>query len=196
MIAHLTSTTVPNLLPMEGRSPGIHVSQIISYLAGYSTSPPSMIAQGRMLLGRALEWAILSMFKLETEASNMEDDYYEPGELCLDNIYGTPDLGRWWRDDSQRQVIEIKLTFAKAPPEPSDAADDPAVESLESYPIQLKSYCRMANTLRGRLIVVYVGGFADVHWRDWEITFEQLELELNWAMMVSVANQLRNVDND
>lgn len=198
MRAHLTTTTVPNLLPMANRSPGIHISDIIRRLKHYDTSPPSMVAQGRMLLGKALEWAILDMFKLHHRRGFDASNYYEPGELQLDDIYGTLDIGRWWFDDSRRQVTEIKLTFAKPPPEPSDPTDDPTIDSpaLQAYIWQLKSYCRMAGTLRGRLIVCYVGGFADVHWRDWEITFDQLELELHWAMMVSVADQLRSTDNE
>ena len=81
----LDTSTFPDLLPMTGRSSGIHISDVIQRLKYIDSPPPTNAQLGRMQLGCALEWAIVHRYRVDNPELS-------PGyELEEDGIYGTFD---------------------------------------------------------------------------------------------------------
>ncbi len=176
----------PELLPMEGRSPGIHVSTLIHELCitlGHykDTGPVNAEGRARMELGNALEHAIIQRFALDQPKRFMQ-----LGELMLDDIYGTPDL----YDFVDRCDCEIKLTWMSA-------KWGPGSQKFWKYEVQLKAYCRMMKLSKGRLHVGFVNGNyrrgngGGPMYRIWEYDFTQRELQDNWDMLKRQADRPR-----
>lgn len=201
---HLDSSTFPDLLPMTDRSPGIHVSNVIARLNGYDNDAPTNAQLGRMQLGCALEWATLQRIIKHTS-------YFIPGhELESDDIYGTFDalefkLARLG-DPSKDRIVEIKLTWMRAPPLPTKLSilneDDKSSvvlpdssilfdEKFFAWRTQLMSYCYMYGTALGRLIAVFVRANGECDWRDWSVNFDHVDLTINWAMIRSCAEVMQ-----
>jgi hypothetical protein len=178
MTYRLVSEGMPDLLPMTGRSPGIHVSDVIHdlcvSLGHYEPGDFDGPAMTRMQLGCALEHAIVHRFALDSP-----DRYVQPGELELDGLYGTPDL----LDLEDGADTEIKLTWMSS-------RHDPDSEKLWRYWVQIKAYCRMLELTLGRLHVCHVMGDykgSGPVYRVWEREFTHQELLENWAMLRSRA---------
>ena len=180
----LIETRMPTLLPMTGRSEGVHISQIIHKLAvGLGHYEPredgaeiSDAVRARMELGNTMERAWIDRLK-----EHWPGRYVVPGELELDGLFGTPDLV----DVEDEGVEEFKFTWMSSRNGPDD-------EKMWKYLVQLKAYCRMMRTGLGRLRVCFVNGtwrwedkeegFAPVY-RVWEFEFSRRELERNWEML-------------
>lgn len=104
------------------------------------------------------------------------DRYIDPGEQCLDGIYGTPDnfdvvdyaVEEWkatWRSMNRLQKLETDFWV---------------------WFVQMKSYCKMLGTDTARLRIFFVNG----DYRDsgpqprmLECKFTQRELDDNWSMI-------------
>lgn len=91
-MAHVTllSTRFPDLLPARGRSPGVHVSDVIKGLCvrlGYFDEERQLSVAWAQL-GQAHEQAIINRLKRHYPHGR----YVIPGELCRDGLYLTPDL--------------------------------------------------------------------------------------------------------
>lgn len=170
---------IPDLLPMQGRSPGTHVSDIIRYLCiklrhfddEGDAEPPIT----RWQFGAALERAIGNRF-----AEHFPDRYVGVGELELDGLHGTPDLV----DLQDWAVEEIKLTWMSSRHETNS-------KKFWKYWVQLKSYCWMLETGLGRLSVGFVNGNyvfgtpeANPTYKRWEAEFTKKELQENWNMLL------------
>lgn len=181
----LLSSAMPNLLPMENRSAGLHVSEIIHYLcyklgifkerepsADGAEADPNM---AWMQLGCALEHAIAQRYELHEPGR-----YSCVGELEQDNIYLTPDL----YDHVDNAVVEIKLAWMS-----SD--QDVDGDRFWRYWVQVKAYCYVLETLIGRLHVAHVmGNYRDKReprYNVWEQRFTREELVSNWQMLVTTA---------
>lgn len=176
----LLSEGIPDLMPMQNRSPGMHISEIIGDLCvqlRYHDPRPAGEdfpdhVKLRMALGNALEHAIIHRYELDDPGR-----YVQPGEMSLDGLFGTPDL----LDTETFTVHEIKCTWLSA-------NHDIDSKKLWKYWVQVKAYCRMMETLRGDLQIAYVNGdYSDMSpmFRQWGATFTKRELEDNWNMLVS-----------
>jgi len=186
MAPRLIRTTMEELFPMTGRSKGMHVSTAIHavmaelYPDRFDGSP---IDIARANLGNAMERVIIQGL-----SAAHPERYAQPGELELDNIYGTPDL---W-DITDWATIEIKLTWAS-----SSRAEDIEDIWFWRYWTQLKSYAHMAGTTKGRLIIVFINGNYRRNDPDgskptfmmWEDEWTEEELLENWQMIKSRAKQ-------
>lgn len=169
------------MLPMTGRSPGVHVSHIIHDLClqlkhyAESDDGPNMT---RLQLGCALETAIVNRY-----AQQYPDRYLIPGEFERDGLFGTPDLV----DTDSWAVEEIKLTWL------SSRHD---IESVKfwKYLVQLKAYCHHWESSLGRLHVCHVmGDYAenrDPDYRVYELRFTSRELRENWEMLLDHARTM------
>jgi hypothetical protein len=168
---------VPSLLPMDNRSPGLHVSEIINRLCvqlGHwvPTEGPNLV---KFELGNALEHAVVERYALHDP-----DRYIRPGELVLDDVYGTPDL----LDLYDEAVEECKCTWLSTK-HPVDGT------KFWHYWVQIKCYCKMMGWSKGRLHVCFVNGNyrrgddeSGPVYRVWEVEFTQEELDKNWAMIL------------
>jgi len=85
----LLSARFPDLLPMRGRSPGVHVSYVIQGICvrlGYFDEHKDLSTAWAQL-GQAHEQAIINRL-----TRHYPGRYHVPGELECDGIYLTPDL--------------------------------------------------------------------------------------------------------
>lgn len=173
---------MPDLLPMMGRSPGMHVSDIIYNIAvrlGYLKGPAddsgddeAFVPNAHMGLGSALEHAIIHRFALDEPGR-----YLQIGELERDGLFGTPDLV----DLEDWILIEIKLTWMSS-------RHDPDSQKFWRYWVQVMAYCIMLETNVARLHVCHVMGDykgSGPIYRIWERRFSNQELAENWRMLVS-----------
>lgn len=143
---------VPNnfleLFRQEGRSEGHHVSAalhaVMASLHPERFAEDRALPQTRMDLGNALENAISDAL-----AKLHPDRYARPGQLELDDVFGTPDL---W-DLHRWRTVEIKLTWAS-----SRRAEDIEDPWFWRYWAQLKAYCHMAGQTGGDLIICFING--------------------------------------
>lgn len=181
----LIETGIPDIRPMLGRSPGIHVSNIIHELAvRYRHYDPEDLladpASGmvRMKLGAAWEYALIEMWKAEDP-----EEYTQPGEAELDGIPGTADLivGGWSiANPRRRKIREVKITWMSS-------AHEPNGPKFWRFWAQGKAYCRIHGLTRCQLDVTHVNG----NCRDkrspvrhlWEREFTRAELLQNWIML-------------
>ncbi len=183
----LDSSTFPDLLPMTGRSTGIHVSDVIARLRGYNNAAPTNTQLGRMQLGCALESSITHRYITENN-SHLNVGW----EIEKDDIFGTFDAVRHGECLSYSpldRIAEIKLTWMRAPPIPANSSDSSILfdEKFFAWRTQLMSYCYMYGTTLGRLIAVFVRTNGECDWRDWSVDFDRSDLVKNWAMIVSCA---------
>ncbi len=189
MKLRLMSTGIPDLLPMErSDDPSRHVTAVIRYLClklGHFDDDGEGVTveqQTRMELGSAFEDLMVKALAARYEKNNYR--YVQPGELFLDGMIGTPDL----LDVDDYAIEEIKLTWLSSnhPPEH---------KKLWKYWVQLKAYCRMAETQQGRLHVCYVNGdYREERgptYRKWEVEFTQQELHENWRMLITHGQVMR-----
>ena len=188
----LDSSTFPDLLPMTGRSPGIHVSAVIARLKDYSNDAPTNEQLGRMQLGCALEQSIVQRYIVENQ-SHLNTGW----EIEKDNIFGTFDgvcHGDIASQSPLDRLVEIKLTWMRAPPIPADGLPDSSIlfdEKFFAWRTQLMSYCYMYGTTLGRLIAAFVRANGECDWRDWSVDFDRADLVKNWAMIASCAEVMQ-----
>lgn len=144
-MALLVKSGIDDLLPMV-RSEGRHVSagirRMCLALGHYEDTP---LPDDRSLLetGNAFEDLLIQAF-IDRVAKSQPDRYIRPGEQCLDGVYGTPDLF----DLYEHEVVEVKYTQLSV-------KNDPEGKKFWKYWMQLKAYCKMMGTLRGRLAIMH-----------------------------------------
>lgn len=175
----LLSDQMPDMLPMQGRSLGVHVSDVISDLCvrlghyGDDTTLTSTWAQ----LGCAIEDALWSRFERHSPG-----EYCRGSEMVVDGIYMTPDFARL----SDLTPDECKLTWMSA-------ANGPRSKKFWRYETQLKCYCRGFEVTTGRLHVTFVNGDykeAGPMYRCWEYRWTQADIDANWRMIRRHAAQM------
>lgn len=183
----LIRTGIPQLLPIEDREPGLHISGIISSLCvQLGHYPPkdewSESDITRMQLGCALEDTLALRWTQE-----YPDRYIQLGGLEVDGLHGTPDF----YDVVDNAIEEVKLTWMSS-------RHDPDSEKFWRYWVQIKAYCHMLDTRVGRLHVCHAMGnykFDDgggPQYNVWERTFSNQELDENWRMLKSHGERYRN----
>lgn len=186
----LDSVTFPEILPMTGRSDGVHVSDVISVLYGYDrTAPITNAERGRIELGKALERALLTGLVADTETLT------EGWELEKDGIFGTFDALEPEHADLER-LNEVKLTSMHVPDLPPGWPEN--IEDLFAYDKrfhkwvdQLMAYCWMYETPYGRLRAGFMRPDMTAEWRDWKVAFSEGDLAMNWAKIKATAEQIR-----
>jgi hypothetical protein len=138
----------------------------------------SPINQVRANLGNALEHAII-----EAMAREHPGRYVRPGQIEYDGVLGTPDLWDIGDPDyvDDPAVVEVKLTWAS-----SRRAADIEDAWFWRYWTQLKSYARMSQFYRGRLIIYFVMG----DYREqppigmmWEDRWDDAEMDETFEMI-------------
>lgn len=183
----LIRTGIPQLLPIEDREPGLHISGIISSLCvQLGHYPPkdewSESDITRMQLGCALEDTLALRWTQE-----YPDRYIQLGGLEVDGLHGTPDF----YDVVDNAIEEVKLTWMSS-------RHDPDSEKFWRYWVQIKAYCHMLDTRVGRLHVCHAMGnykFDDgggPQYNVWERTFSNQELDENWRMLKSHGERYRD----
>lgn len=171
------------LRPMTDRSSGVHVSTVLKDMCvklGLLQSDDMRGVQHLTStwaeLGNALEDTIIHRLQAKYPTR-----YVQPGELCVDGIYGTPDL----YDVDDDAVEEIKLAWM------SSTADVEG-DKMWRYWFQLKCYCYMMQTTLGRLHVCHVNGDyrgdgGGPVYNVWERRFTHRELAETWSAVKSRA---------
>lgn len=168
----LVSSTMPDLLPMRGRSSGRHVSHVIHDLCirlGYFEDGKELQTAWAQL-GCALEWAVIERYQ-----EHYPDRYVQIGELERDGVYGTPDLF----DTEEGAVVEIKLSWMSA-------KHDADSVKYWRYWMQVRAYCYMMGVNVGYLHVCHVNG--NYKWSEgggpiykvWRGEWSDAELEETW----------------
>lgn len=172
----LLADVMPSLLPMTGRSPGVHISNIIHHLCvklkHYVPSDAPNLAQWE--LGNAWEWAVIERY-----CRHDPSRYHRLGELEFDGLFGTPDMV----DLVDDAVHEFKCTWMSVKWQPGS-------KKFWKYERQAMSYCHMLGWTKARLEVMFVAGNyikADAErfakYRKWEYNFTKDELKRNWQML-------------
>jgi hypothetical protein len=179
----LISEGIPDLCPMLGRSPGLHLSSIINdiciRLGYYKERERDHLDMTRMQLGCALEDSITARY-----ARTYPDRYIQPGEMCVDGVYITPDL----LDTVPHAAEEVKLTWMSA-------TDDPLSDKLRRYWWQIAGECVGLSTDTGRLNITFINGDYKRERRPvnrvWQRKFSKRELSETWAMLVNHGAKIR-----
>jgi len=219
MSIRILSRSLPDLLPMRGRSLGVHVSTVISdlcvRLGMYAASDPDSFPVTRTQLGSALEDSIATRF-----AADSPGTYVRASELVREGLYVTPDF---WIVDDPRTVPggplydprvhplitrECKLTWMSAKliegvetREGASAEEDAAAEGERfwRYWRQLEAQCWALypepwQTVIGQLTVVFAMGDykgGDIPGVTWERTYSYEQLMGTGRMLVGHAAQMR-----
>lgn len=159
---------------MQDRSPGLHVSEIITDLCirlGYLEPRDDPMQPEWAEFGNAFEHAHIQRLCL-----HFPDRYVQPGEVEKDEIFGTPDLLDCARPFA---IEEIKAPWISA-------KWTPGTQKFWRYEIQVKAYCAMMEIGIGRLRVYHVNGRyqgGGPEYRAWEKGFTRQELAENWRML-------------
>lgn len=212
----LISTSLPDLLPMRNRSPGIHVSDVIHdlcvRLGHYKRSPHTENTTSRWQLGCALEDAIAERF-----ARDAPSNYMRGFELQQDGLYLTPDLLHV--EPSRLTVVEVKLTWVSSRNWPVEITDcdmsqlthnvaqqvvaqykannsESSTKTYFKYELQLAAYCYALQTCYGQLITVMpMGAYRydefEVHARTWNVEFTPEELRDRWKLLLQYAEEMK-----
>lgn len=176
---------MPDLLPMQGRSEGVHISDIIKDLCvrlGHYSDEIELTSTWAQL-GCALEDTVATRYE-----RHFPDRYERPGELERDGLFGTPDL----LDLEDGAIEEIKLSWMSA-------AHLPTSDKFWRYWVQVKAYCHMWGTPLCRLHVCHINGEykqAGPIYRVWERTWTEQELERNWTMLLKHAARMGEREHD
>jgi hypothetical protein len=169
----LLGDSIPDLLPMTERAPGIHVSEIVNDIAirlGHFV-PFEDANTTMMQLGQTFEWAL---------CERMIED--EPKQYCriveqeLDGISGNLDLF----DRLNWRPIEIKLTWNSLRWPPTDT------KKFWKRWAQLAAYAKMMDSLEGELHVGYLNGDykpPSPTYRRWLRRWKRKQLDGHWDML-------------
>jgi hypothetical protein len=173
------------LAPSEGRSEGLHMSDI--YTALYQRLDPKRYGKPgdvrdmggtlRMALGVAWERYLEGVLI----ASGV--DALRPAEqMTSDGVAYSPDL----LIDSGERLGEIKLTWLSSRVDPHDP-------KFGKWLTQAAAYCRGLDIRKARFYVYHVNGnYTDRRGPAlpaWDIEFTQQELEDNWASLHDFATK-------
>jgi len=196
---HLHSSGIPNLLPMENRSPGVHLSDLIHKVCiecGHyeehtddidpETGEMSEDLQTLLQVGCAFETALIIRYSQQYPGL-----YIQPGEITLDGIHITADLMNLAPDprypDLSHKITEVKCTYMSS-------AEDPLGPKFWRIRAQLMAQCLAWKTLVGQIAILHVDG--DYRGRRkpvfnvWELEFSIQELRENWALLRSYRDSL------
>lgn len=172
----------------EGRSPGIHLSDVIKYMR-------LTIAKEKIRETGSDNWAMLG-FAFENVVEDALVRYFgkakgrevvSQSECCVDGIFITPD----GYDLSDGSYEEYKATWR------SLKKLDDFHKWFWHWEVQLKGNCYAAGTNKARLVMFFVmgdysfrppEGGPQLRCREYEFTDE--ELEENWEMVKRVRDEM------
>lgn len=176
----LIAEGIPDILQMEGRSPGLHHSTVLrDYLVriGHYSPPDPYLSQTsqekgertkitRMQLGSAFEQILADRYFRAYPGR-----YFYPGEMEIDGLPITPDLV----DSTDYGPDSIKYTWVSS--KHSIYSD-----KFTYHWMQIKSECIALCSQVGRLHIChnmgdYTFGDDSVHFHVWQQRFEKKELE-------------------
>lgn len=167
------------------RSPGVHVTDLIGvhmarlYPDLYTRSAPlpEEAKDNWMRMGFLWEDVLTQFFAAKIrDAGNV----VRATELTLDGVIGTPD---WLElDDAGLILGESKLTWKSA------RSFDLYAPKFLAWLYQIRAYCRMLETTRARLTVIWINGEYTMfvpEVRQYDLTFTVQELGDNWTMLIN-----------
>jgi hypothetical protein len=161
---------MPDILPMRGRSSGIHLSDIIRDLSirqGHFKDGPLNMARAN--LGNALEWGLI-----ERLMRQYPERYTRIPEIERDGIFATLDLV----DKRLRRPNEFKLTWM------SSGKQEPGSKGFWKYEMQLAAQAHLLGSDTGVLPVVFaMGDYAkqrEPQYREYEYQWVKAERERLW----------------
>lgn len=170
----LLSSTMPDLLPMRDRSPGIHLSDIINdisiKLGHYKPTPLNM---ARLQLGNAFEWAMI-----ERLLRHHPGRYTRVPERYLDGIYITGDLfdKDLWRPN------EFKMTWQSAAHTPAEFENE---QGFWKYRVQACAQAKVMRSDSASIPILHPMGDYREHreplYREWEERWTTSEVDKNWS---------------
>lgn len=191
----LHSSGIPNLLPMENRSPGVHLSDLIhrvcvenNHYEEHSDTDIDPVTgeyteelQTLLQVGCAFETALTIRYSQQYPGL-----YIQPGEITLDGIHITADLMNLVPDDRYPdlpyKITEIKCTYMSS-------AEDPMGPKFWRIRSQLMAQCLAWKTTVGQIAILHLNGDCRGKRRPqflvWELEFTQQELRENWALLRS-----------
>lgn len=187
----LLSSIMPDLLPMQDRSPGIHLSDIINDLSirqgHYSPSPLNM---ARAQLGNALEWAMI-----ERLMRHEPGRYIRLPEVEKDGVYCTLDLVDRLGDPTRRlrRPNEFKLTWQTLVDDPDLArgiSSDGGVgnKGFWKYETQACAQALVIGAEEAALPVTHMMGDYRKDrapaYREWLYQWTRMERQRNWDKLL------------
>ena len=169
-----SESSIPNLLPIVGRSKGFHVTDAIMWycIERGILQPVEFHDHTWSQLGLAFEDMISIRFSQEFPGR-----YKKVGEIFYDGVYLTPDL----YDVKMKEPVEIKLSWMSA-------FNDPFSEKMTRYVMQCQSYAHVTGSLTCKLCVCFVNGYGDKKpvFKSWRLEFSKNEMILHWALIKSI----------
>jgi hypothetical protein len=162
------------------RTAGLHVSTIYRSICE-ELDPKRFRRDGDMPWNR-FEVGFTFERILEIAFASRLPHIFRPGEILCDGILLTPD----GVDASGPYLVleEYKFTWMSS-------RDAPDSAKFWHWRIQMMAYCYALGILRARLRALFVNGDykgdRSPEYRVWDFTFEQWELDENWAMLRSHA---------
>lgn len=170
----------PLVPPSEGRSLGLHVSDIYNDL--YQQIDPKRFNPDRppnpYKLALGLAWEQYLEQALVRAGVNAE----RPGEFLYKGLSFSPDL---FVVNGHDRIGEIKLTWMVE----VDDLEDP---KFDKWLTQIKAYCYATGIPRAVLYVYFVNGrgrFGEPSLRAFELEFTARELEENWRTLTNHARR-------
>jgi hypothetical protein len=166
----------------EGRSVGVHVSDVIRHLAfasGYLDKKWETADMDAPTVQLGLAWEEY-YFK-----TYLPDVVHQPGELCCDGMYMTPD--GFGTDSDGTDVLHEAKTTKKSKPKD---IEDYELPKFWLWLTQMKAYCHGLGTTRARLHALFLNGSYDWYrggtTSPQVVTFEfsKAEIRLNWNMLL------------
>lgn len=187
-MAKLVAAGLGELVPMV-RSEGKHVSHAIRKVClqlGHFEDTGLPTDKIRFEMGSSFE-DMLALSLAERYRVNNPNRFIRPGELVLDNIYGTPDLF----DVEDMAVVEVKLTWMSGKWNPEST-------KFWKYWKQIQAYAHMLGVNKGRLCIAHVNYYTQVcpwckeesvgpHYHEWEEDFSEIQLLDTWNMIKAYA---------
>lgn len=171
------------------RSPGLHLSPILDILEGAiipevknRKSMPADTLELYRTLGFIWESALTNYLNDRLEFGDMF--LSRPGEIELDGIAMTPDGCLVDAGDGETILEEWKCTWR------SPGSGVLSDKKFMRWFWQMKSYCYALGVTRANLRVLFVcGNYAPtIPFAEFiSVEFSQMELEENWAMVISNA---------
>lgn len=165
-----------------GRSPGLHVSTVYNDL--YKRLEPKRYGRPGGPDPALLELGLA--FELMVEEGWKKRCAQRPGELIMDGIAMSPDL--IIVEDRDLRIGEMKLTYMSSKEMPlSPSTGLPA--RMGKWDMQMRSYCRAADTPLAKLIGFFVrgnyGSEQGPQLLAWDIEYTSRELEDNWTQITN-----------
>jgi len=189
---------LPHLISQPNRPEGIHLSNILSKIFGYSDviEPETKSSQCDFEVTNLMELGLMFELAYKHYLKTIEPDRYilEPDPLVFDGIHMTPDI----IDLDREAIADTKFTTKSAKACPGGVREDD--HRFKYWEMQVKAYCYGSGFGVGQLRVCHVNGIwafldkrltpqekskDDTVFNIWEREYSEGELEANWAVIMA-----------